>query len=185
MTTSSTEPGLGTEFKAFDEVLPPKQQDKFKPSLEAFPTGQDKKRWLDFITWYHQAIVDFAGQSLKTVLKYFPAEKVRMKPGGNYGSVNPLPWGTYCPAYARMAKGSGIVLQPADCQGAIFGDKWMGTAYQFYGVKECTEPAGNLGEKAFVQRMFSDASSGASQLFTYEFRRHTTNVQKVHSPLHW
>jgi hypothetical protein len=168
----------GTNFKSFQEVRPPKQQDKFKPSLETFPTPQDKRRWLDFITWYHQAIVDFAGQSLKTVLKYFPAEKVRMKPGGNYGSVNPLPWGTYCPAYAKIAKGSGIVLQPADCQGAIFGDKWMGTAYQFYGVKECTEPAGNLGEKAFVQRMFSDASSGAAQLFTYEYKRHATNIQK-------
>jgi hypothetical protein len=167
-----------TNYKSFLELRPPKQQENFKPSLEAFPTSQDKRRWLDFITWYHQAIVDFAGHSVKTVLKYFPAEKVRMKPGGNYGSVNPLPWGTYSPAYAKMAKGSGIVLQPADCQGAIFGDKWMGTAYQFYGVKECTEPAGNLGDKAFVQRIFSDASCGAAQLFTYDFTRHASNVQK-------
>lgn len=169
----------GGTHRSFNEVRPPRElsDEKFRPSLQALPTSQDKRRWLDFITWYHQAIIDFAEQSLKTVLKYFPAEKIRMKPGGNYGSVNPLPWGTYCPGYAKMAQPYRIVLQPADCQGAVFGDKWMGTAYQFYGVKECTEPAGNLDDKAFVRRMFSDASCGAAQLFSYEFERHSTNIQ--------
>jgi hypothetical protein len=71
-----------------------------------------------------------------------------------------------------------IVLQPADCSGAVFGDKWMGTAYQFYGVKDCSEPAGDLDDKGFVRRMFSDASCGASQLFTYQFERHATTAQK-------
>src|SRR5207249_998301 len=119
-----------------------------------------------------------AEQSLRAVLKYFPPEKVRMKPGGSAGGVNPIPWGTYCPAYAKMAQPYRIVLQPADCQGAVFADKWMGTAYQFYGAKECTEPAGNLDEKSFVRRIFSDAAAGASQFFTYEFERHATNMQK-------
>jgi hypothetical protein len=41
--------------------------------------------WLDFITWYHQAIIDFAEESIKITLKYFPREKVRTKPGGNAG----------------------------------------------------------------------------------------------------
>lgn len=170
----------GTDFKSFEEVRPPMElsDGKFKPSLAAFPTAQAKRRWLDFITWYHQAIIDFAGQSLETVLKYFPANKVRMKPGGNYGSVNPLQWGTYCPGYAKMAKGRGVVLQPADAQGAIFADKWIGTAYQFYGVKECTEQAGGLNDRAFLQRMFSDASCGVAQLFTYDYARYATNVQK-------
>ncbi|MEP6662398.1 MAG: family 14 glycosylhydrolase [Verrucomicrobiota bacterium] len=169
----------GSGFKSFDEVRPPKElsNEKFKPSLAAFPGATDKRRWLDFITWYHQAIIDFAGESLKTVLKYFPAEKVRMKPGGNYGSVNPLPWGTYCPGYAKMAKGLGVVLQPADAQGAIFADKWIGTAYQFYGIKEGTEQAASLIDRAFMQRMFSDAACGVSQLFTYDYPHYAPVVQ--------
>ncbi len=167
-------------FKSFEEVRPPQElsDEKFRPSLSAFSTASARRRWLDFITWYHQAIIDFAGQSLKTVLKYFPSDQVRMKPGGNYGSVNPLAWGTYCPGYAKMAKNSGAVLQPADAQGAIFADKWIGTAYQFYGVKEATEQAGDLIERAFMQRMFSDAACGVSQLFTYDYPRYATNVQK-------
>ena len=89
----------GSDYRSFDEIRPPKEiaDEKFKPSPAAFPTPQDKRRWLDFITWYHQAIIDFAEQSIRTVLKYFPAEKVRLKPGGNATGVNPIAWGTYCP----------------------------------------------------------------------------------------
>jgi len=43
-------------------------------------------------------------------------------------------------------------------------DKWVGTAYEFYGVKEATEPAGGLDEQSFV-------SCGASQLFTQPINR--------------
>jgi len=92
--------------------------------------------------------------------------------------VNPIAWGTYCPGYAKMAKPYGIVLQPADCQGAIFGDKWVGTAYQFYGVTLSTEPAGGLKHNDYVRRMFSDASAGAAQHFTYEFTEHVPDIQK-------
>ncbi len=170
----------GSDYKSFDEIRPPAQiaDEKFKATPEAFPKAEDKRRWLDFITWYHQAIIDFAGKSVQAAQKYFPREKVRLKPGGNARGVNPIPWGTYCPGYAKMAQPYGIVLQPADCQGAVFGDKWMGTAYQFYHVKECTEPAGGLDEKGFAQRIFSDASCGASQLFTYEFEAHAPAIQK-------
>ena len=77
-----------------------------------------------------------------------------------------------------MARKYDVVLQPADCQGAAFGDKWLGTAYQFYGVKLSTEPAGDLDERAFVRRMFSDASCGASQLFSYQFERHAPAIRK-------
>ena len=54
----------------------------------------------------------------------------------------------------------------------------MGTAYQFYGVKECTEPATALDEKTFVRRLFSDASAGAAQFFTYEFPQHAPDIHK-------
>jgi hypothetical protein len=170
----------GVAPNAFDELRPPRQlsQEDFKPAPEAFPTPHQRRQWLDFITWYHQALIDFAEQSVKTTLKYFPASEVRLKPGGSAGGVNPIAWGTYCPGYARMAKNYGVVLQPADCQGAVFADKWMGTAYQFYDVKESTEPATALDEKTFHRRIFSDASAGASQFFTYEFPQHADDIHK-------
>jgi len=170
----------GSDYRSFEQIRPPKEiaDEKFRPSPAAFPTPQDKRRWLDFIAWYHQAIIDFAGRSVQTVLKYFPAGKVRLKPGGNAAGVNPIAWGTYCPGYAKMARPYHIVLQPADCQGAVFGDKWMGAAYQFYGVKEGTEPAGGLDAPGFARRLFSDASCGAAQLFTYEFENHAAVIQK-------
>src|SRR4051794_6129900 len=66
----------GTKYAAFADVRPPKEvtgSDKYKITPAMFPTGKDKRRWLDFITWYHQALIDFAGQSVETLLKYYPA----------------------------------------------------------------------------------------------------------------
>jgi hypothetical protein len=169
----------GTQLASWDDVKPPAEiGEKFKPNPVAIDTKENRRRWLDFIAWYHQAIIDFAEKSIQVTLKYFPKEKVRTKPGGNAHGVNPLAWGTYCPGYAKMAGKYGIVLQPADCLGAFFGDKWVGTAYQFYGVPLSTEPASQLDAKTFTRRMFSDASSGASQHFTYEFEQHTAEIQK-------
>lgn len=172
----------GTTLRSFSEITPPSAITVgFKPSLDNWKTGPERRHWLDFITWYHQAMVDFAAHSIQVVLKYFPRDKVRTKPGGNAGGVNPLAWGTYCPAYAKMAAPYGIVLQPADCQGAYFGDKWLATAYKFYGVRLATEPAGNLDAATFTRRMFSDASCGATQLFTYEWDKH---VEAIHQYAH-
>src|SRR5439155_4875812 len=145
------------------------------------------------------AIIDFAGKSIATTLKYFPREKVRTKPGGNAGGVNPIAWGTWCPGYAKMASqfnarvaatdaspwekrgGSprtGIVLQPADWRGACFGDKWVATAYRFYGVTLSTEPAGALGHGDFIKSLFSDMDCGARQVFTYDCEKHADDVRR-------
>ena len=100
----------GTSFALFDEAtMPPWISESFKPNPIAFRTAQDRRRWLDFITWYHEAIIDFAEKSIQTTLKYFPKEKVRTKPGGNAGGVNPIAWGTYCPGYAKMADRKSVV----------------------------------------------------------------------------
>lgn len=169
----------GTSHAGWDEVTPPREiGEPFKPNPVPMDTVENRRRWLDFITWYHQALIDFAEKSVQVTLKHFPKEKVRTKPGGNAGGVNPIAWGTYSPGFAKMAGNYGIVMQPADCHGAYFGDKWIGTSYQFYGVPLATEPASLLDEKGFVRRIFSDASSGAAQLFTYEFERHAGNIRK-------
>jgi hypothetical protein len=170
-----------TSHKSFEDVRPPAElsNEKFKPSPGAFKTPHDKRRWLDFLTWYHQALIDFTERSIQTVLKYFPAEKVRVKPGGTSHGINPITYGTYSPGYAKMlAKYKGVVSQPADCIGVPFADKWLGTAYQFYGVPLGTEPSGSLDRGTYTRRMFSDAAAGASQHFTYEFEQHTEEIRK-------
>src|SRR5688572_3818885 len=169
----------GTNHATWEDVKPPKEiGEPFKANPVPSDTKENRRRWLDFITWYHQALIDFAEESVQVTLKHFPKEKVRTKPGGNAGGVNPIAWGTYCPGFAKMAGKYGIAMQPADCHGAYFGDKWVGTSYQFYGVPLSTEPASLLDSKAFTRRMFSDASSGAAQHFTYEFERHAENIRK-------
>ena len=58
----------GITPNSFDEVSPPrrtlrKTTSSPRPSLSIAHTNA---AWLDFITWYHQAIIDFAEQSVKT-----------------------------------------------------------------------------------------------------------------------
>jgi hypothetical protein len=77
-----------------------------------------------------------------------------------------------------MAAPYHVELQPADSGGAVFGDKWMATAYQYYGTILGTEPAATLDRRTFMRRVFSDASCGASQFFTYEFEQHIPDMQK-------
>jgi hypothetical protein len=131
-----------------------------------------RRRWVDFIAWYHQAIVDFCAQVTQAALKYFPAAQLKLKPGGYNTGINPLDWGTYCPAYARAEAPFGIRLQPADCSGNPFGDRWCGTAYRFYRAPFSTEPAGELGTKDFRRRCFMDACNGATEMFTYQWEKH-------------
>ncbi len=70
------------------------------------------------------------------------------------------------------AVSSGLRLQPADCSGRPFGDRWYGTAYRFYGVPLTTEPAGNLSRRDFRRRLFMDACNGATEMFSYEWDKH-------------
>ncbi|MEO6434933.1 MAG: family 14 glycosylhydrolase [Tepidisphaeraceae bacterium] len=170
-----------TQHKTFADVRPPKEAmvETLRIHPDLFITAADRHRWVDFLKWYHQAMIDFTEKSIRTTLKYFPAEKIRAKPGGNAGGVNPIAWGTYCPGYAKMAaKYPEVVLQPADWHGAYFGDKWVATAYHFYGVPLGTEPAGGLDHKGFVKRLFSDASCGTRQLFTYDFDKHSADIRQ-------
>lgn len=170
----------GTKLATMADIaMPPEAADeKHRPRPAAFATPADRRRWLDFIEWYHQALIDFSEQSIRAALAHFPAPKVRLKPGGNAGGVNPIAWGTYCPGYAKMAaKYPGVVLQPADWHGAYFGDKWIATAYHHYGVPLATEPAGGLDHPGFLRRLFSDASCGTRQLFTYDYPTHAADVR--------
>ncbi len=123
-----------------------------KPALDLWKTAQDRRRWIDLITWYHTGDHRLRGALHPGHPEVLPKEKVRTKPGGNAGGVNPIAWGTYCPGYAKMAGKYGITLQPADCQGALLRRQVGRTAYHFLRVRLSTEPAGGLNKNAFVRR---------------------------------
>ncbi|HNT33900.1 MAG TPA: hypothetical protein PKH07_02760, partial [bacterium] len=141
-------------------------------------TSQQRRRWLDFCEWQQNVLPDFARKIAEIVLEFYPAEKVKIKPGGSAGGINPLSWGTNCPGFAKTLSGLAIGAQPADAHGAVFGDKWAYTAYRHYGIPFSSETAGGIEYNDQVRRIFSDASAGAIQLFTYEYDKHGPVVQK-------
>lgn len=168
----------GVGLKSFEEIaFPPEISGESIPSLDQRPV-KDRRRWLDFIHWYHQSLVTFAGRSADLVIEIFGRDRVAVKPGGNAGWMNPLSWGTYCPAFAKMAGERKIPVQSADSRGAYWADKWGSTAYTFYGAEYRTEAAGALDRESFIKRTFSDVSCGSLRLFTYEIDNHLSDAMK-------
>jgi hypothetical protein len=164
----------GTDYAEFDALAFPACIATGEVPDFSAAAPAERRRWLDFIHWYHQALIDFSRGSIDIVADLFGRERTAAKPGGNCGWMNPLPWGTYNPGYAKMAAEAGVALQSADSRGAYWADKWTSTAYAHYGVPYRTEAAGSLDERAFALRTFTDISCGASRLFSYELDRHMT-----------
>ena len=177
----------GTRFLRWSEVeFPPEIKAGKLLKAEERSDVRARRRWVDFMKWYHQSIIDFSVEVTNEAKRYIPIENLKMKPGGSAGGVNPIAWGTYCPGYAKavsppldppLAKGGikggwKMRLQPADCHGCPFGDRWYGTAYRFYGIPFTTEPAGGMDKRTFVRRVFMDASNGTSEMFSYEWDKH-------------
>lgn len=180
----------GTSFAKWEEVTFPEEIKAGKLlKAEERTDPKERRRWVDFIEWYHQSIIDFSVEVARGAAKYFPVEKLKMKPGGAAGGVNPIAWGTYCPGYAKAFAVQGskfkvqgpatgnrqpttVRMQPADCHGTPFADRWYGTAYRFYGIPFTTEPAGGMDEKTFRRRCFMDATNGTSEMFSYEWDKH-------------
>lgn len=178
-TLSRLNEAWGTAFTQWQALeFPPEIKGSHVLKAEMRTDPKARRRWLDFIGWYHQSMVDFCVQVTRAALKYFPVQKLKLKPGGSSFGINPLEYGTYCPAFARAEACIGLRLQPADCAGHPFGDRWYGTAYRFYGVPLSTEPAGELGDKDFRRRCFMDACNGATEMFTYEWGKHQTDARR-------
>ncbi len=178
-TATALNAAWGTTLKNYDEVAFPAEISAEKiPDFSTRPPAE-RRRWLDFIRWYHAALVNFSGRVVDEVVKIFGKERVAIKPGGNAGWMNPVSWGTHCPSFAKMAAAKGVAAQLADAHGAYWADQWAATAYAFYGGVYRTEPAGNLDAAGFAKRVFSDAACGASRLFTYEIEKHLPAAAKA------
>lgn len=169
----------GTAFEDFPDIEYPVEFCLGTRALNAEAMSvPERRRWLDFIEWQQNVLPRFARRVAEIVLDYYPAEKVKLKPGGSAGGINPISWGTNCPAFAKQLSGLGVGLQPADAHGAVFGDKWIYTAYRQYGIPFSSETAGAIDRNGQVRRIFSDVSAGAMQLFTYEYgEKHAPVVQ--------
>ncbi len=170
-----------TRFSSWEDIAYPDELKLGPADMKPAESRTDipkRRHWLDFMAWYLQAIPHFSEKVYLAARKYWPADQLKMKPGGSAGGVNPLYFGTYCPAYAKVAGKYRLRLQPADLAGHIFGDNWISSAYRFYGVPLSSEPPGALSRADFLRRMFSDGCSGASELFTYEWEQHARDARR-------
>ncbi len=178
-TVESLNSAWGTDYAYFGATgFPEEISSGTVLSAEQRSTPEARCQWLDFITWYYDSLVQFSAGSVALAAQAFGADRTGAKPGGNSGGINPLSWGTYCPLFVKALAPYHVRLQFADSQGGYFADKWMTTLCKFKQVEFHTEAAGWLDQISFLRRCFSDASCGASGLFTYQLNQHLPAAQR-------
>jgi len=110
-----------------------------------------KRRWLAFITWYHpsHSLISRNNRS-KNRAEIFPADKVRMKPGGNAGGRQPNFLGHLLP---RLRQDGSAVIRSLFSQPIVRAPCSVTSGWappiNSMAVKECTEPASSLDTKGF------------------------------------
>ncbi|MBO4548809.1 MAG: beta-galactosidase [Abditibacteriota bacterium] len=141
---------------------------------------QAKREYLDFVTWYREAMNDYADMWMKTAAKYFPGVPVYLCTGGNgepqHGSDFSLN-AKLCAQY-----GGGIRLTN---EGSVYihnnlATRLLTSAARFYGARFGKEPFGNVTPEGAAARIYGSVTSGCSQHEDY-FRNLTDHPDKYQS----
>jgi hypothetical protein len=128
--------------------------------------GKKPRAYLDFLHWYAQSDIDFAGKIAEVIAKWFPDTPMNLLPGGTASLPQAL--GTDGTGFLKLAGETAkkygrdkIIVTVADRGGHYFWEKFYTTAALFYGVRFISCPAGpGLTDANLVARIFSDASGG-------------------------
>ncbi|KPJ64283.1 hypothetical protein AMK68_01980, partial [candidate division KD3-62 bacterium DG_56] len=155
----------GTEWKSFDEVTFPDVGDDYAAARRACESRRpsDRRRWLDFVAWYHDSQLDFMRQAVAIVRRHFPEIEIVVSIG--YASEKPV-FGNDYSAIPKLAAELDVSLQTPGNVG-YFPLKRVSTACHFYGARYYTEPPGGVDRNRQVARIFNDASNGTQVWFDY------------------
>jgi hypothetical protein len=164
-TVAAANAAWGTEWKSFDDVTFPEVNDDLAAARRARESGKpaDRRRWLDFVAWYHQSQLDFMRQAVGIVRRYLPDIEIVVSVG--YASELPA-YGNDYGAIPKLAAELGVSLQTPGNVGYL-PLKRVATACHFYGARYYTEPPGRVDRNAQVARIFNDADDGAQMWFDY------------------
>lgn len=147
-------PWTATEGPAFAELaaLPPTER------------GQARRRWLDFVAWYFEAMVEFTGRAVAVSRRYYPNTPHEVKIG--FGSERVM-FGADYTHYLARSRADGYTVRSTHGKLPPFFYRRFSTAARHYGVPLVTEPPSDVSRDEEVERIFKDATSGTTEYFDY------------------
>jgi|GEM_PF-1972121 len=147
-------PWTASEGPAFAEVQ----------ALAPAARAQARRRWLDFVDWYLQAMVDFAGKAVAVSRRYYPDSPHEVKIG--FGSERVM-YGADYTAFVARSKADGYTVRSTHGKLEPFFYRRFSSAARHYGVPLVTEPPSGVSRDEEVERLFKDAISGTTEYFDY------------------
>lgn len=151
----------GVGWTEWSEVAPP-ASDIARAAAESGDPAT-VRRWLDFVEWYQDSVIDFAETAAQTAHRELPGREVIASLG--YGQ-EPVPWGNDESRFIKRFVAADLAAQtPGDI--GYFATRRVSTACRAYGVRYYTEPPGSVDRAHQVRRIFMDASNGTQTWFDY------------------
>jgi hypothetical protein len=160
----------GTAFAEPTAIAyPPWTASEGPPSaeLQALPLPartQARRRWLDFVDWYQQAMVDFAAKAVAVSRRHYPDTPHEVKIG--FGSERVM-YGADYTAFVARSQADSYTVRSTHGKLEPYFYRRFSSAARHYGVPLVTEPPSGVSRDEEVERIFKDAISGTTEYFDY------------------
>ena len=183
----------GTDFARAEDITYPEWTATEGPDYEQIQRlapperAQARRRWLDFIQWYLDAMVEFAAKAVGVSRRYFADAPHEIKIG--FGSERVM-FGADYTAYVAHSRQDGYTVRSTHGKLPPYFYRRFSTAAKHYGVGLVTEPPSNVSREEEIERIFKDATSGTTEYFDYPgnilgasdiFARYANYMQGEHS----
>ena len=154
----------GTAFTTWTAVdYPPLIAEEGAARARQSGLATDRRRWLDFISWYNGAWLRFAPKLAAIIREFYPEMPLIVSVG--YGSER-LVWGNDDTALPKVAHAHHFALQtPGNVPNFVL--KRVSTPCHIYGAPYYTEPPADVPPNLEMRRLFYDIANGVQVFFDY------------------
>jgi len=159
----------GTSFGSLEKVDFPGHKDDLTAFEAKVPSGdpQVRRRWLDFIDWYRDAMTEWSDWWMKTTRKHFGKTPIYLCTGGDAEPHHGSNFAEQCRVAAKHDAGVRITNEASDYAANFVITRWVASAGKHYNAYFSFEPAGAEDEVGIVARIYNATASGANQLHDY------------------
>jgi hypothetical protein len=168
-TVEAVNKAWGADFKSLEKVDFPGRRAKLEAFQKEVADGEPgaRRRWLDFIDWYRDAMTRWSDWWIETTRKHFPETPIYLCTGGDAEPHHGSNFAEQCRVSAKHKAGVRITNEASDYAVNFAITRWVASAGKHYGAYYGFEPAGAEDEKGIVARIYNATASGANQLHDY------------------
>ena len=168
-TVEAVNKAWGTTLGSLDAVGFPARKEALKTFRQAVPQGDAgvRRRWIDFVDWYREAMTRWSDWWMETTRKHFPKTPIYLCTGGHAPPEHGSNFAEQCRVAAKHGAGVRITNEASNYAHNFMITRWVASAGKHYGAYFGFEPAGAEDETGIVARIYNATASGANQLHDY------------------